>query len=277
MKQNQIAPESQVKTFAVGDMKVRVSGNGFPLVLLHGFTTTSEFWREQVEEFSASYQVIRPNLPGHGISPAPKNRNYTIDAFVEDLEQIFEHFLLRRAALVGLSMGGVIAQKFAFKNPQLLDALVLVDTTPHGVGEEVRTENVLAAIDDLGIAAASRHVAARSFSPCASPELIEWAEREVIQTPDFVARAAIRSLGTSDTRKLLSRITVPTLVIVGEEDVITPPSESEIISDGIPNSTLVVFKNAGHFSMLEKPVEFNRILSAFLSQHSGQSGDFRSR
>jgi pimeloyl-ACP methyl ester carboxylesterase len=269
MKQNQIVPGAKVETVAIGDMQVRVSGKGFPLILLHGFTTTSEFWREQVEEFSASYQVIRPNLPGHGISPAPKNRNYTIDAFVEDLERIFDHFSIRRAALVGLSMGGIIAQKFAFKNSHLLDALVLVDTKAQGVGEEVRAENVLAAIDDLGIAAASQHVAARSFSSAAPPELIEWAKREVIQTPDFVARAAIVSITTSDTRHLLSRITIPTLVIVGEKDIITPPSESQVLSQGIPNSKLVVIKNAGHFSMLEEPVEFNRTLRAFLKQHSG--------
>lgn len=71
---------------------------------MHGFTTTSEFWPEQVEEFSASYQVIRLNLPGHGISPSPKTRNYTIDAFFEDLEKIFHHFSLPRAVLVGFSM-----------------------------------------------------------------------------------------------------------------------------------------------------------------------------
>jgi pimeloyl-ACP methyl ester carboxylesterase len=75
---------TDVNTIPVGDMKVRASGTGFPLILVHGFTTTSEFWREQVEEFSASYQVIRLNLPGHGISPSPTTRSYTIDAFVED-------------------------------------------------------------------------------------------------------------------------------------------------------------------------------------------------
>jgi 3-oxoadipate enol-lactonase len=71
-------PGAKVETVAIGDIQVRVSGKGFPLILLHGFTTTSEFWREEVEEFSASYQVIRHNLPDHGISPAPKNRNYSI-------------------------------------------------------------------------------------------------------------------------------------------------------------------------------------------------------
>src|SRR4029450_11405183 len=134
---------TEIKTVPVGDMKVRVSGTGFPLIMLHGYTTTSEFWREQVEELSRSYQAIRPNLPGHGISAAPPSRQYTIDAFVADLEGLFQHFSLRRAALVGLSMGGVISQHFALRNPQLLQALVLVDTTSHGIGQNGGPEAVL--------------------------------------------------------------------------------------------------------------------------------------
>jgi pimeloyl-ACP methyl ester carboxylesterase len=261
---------TDVNTIPVGDMKVRVSGTGFPLILVHGFTTTSEFWREQVEEFSASYQVIRLNLPGHGISPSPTTRSYTIDAFVEDLEGIFQHFSLSRAALVGLSMGGVVAQKFAVKNPQLLQSLVLVDTTANGLGPDVRAENVLAAIDSLGIATASQNVVAHSFGPGAPRALVEWAKREVIQTPEFVARAAIMSLTKTDTRASLSRITTPTMVIVGSEDIILPPAESRTLSDGIPNSTLIVIENAGHFPMVEQPGEFNRTLRGFLGQHAKQ-------
>jgi pimeloyl-ACP methyl ester carboxylesterase len=255
---------TDVKTIPVGDMKVRVSGTGFPLILVHGFTTTSEFWREQVEEFSGSYQLIRPNLPGHGISPSPTARNYGIDAFVEDLEGIFQHLSLSRAALVGLSMGGVVAQKFAVKNPQLLQSLVLVDTTANGLGQDVRVENVLAAIDNLGIATASQNVVAHSFGPSAPRTLIEWAKREVIQTPEFVARAAIASLNETDTRASLSRITTPTMVIVGSEDIILPPAESRTLSDGISNSTLIVIEKAGHFPMLEQPREFNRTVRGFL-------------
>ena len=258
---------TEIKTVSVGDMEVRVSGTGVPLILVHGYTTTCEFWREQVEEFSASYHVIRPNLPGHGISPAPTTRDYTIDAFVEDLEEIFRHFSLPRAVLVGLSMGGVIAQQFALRNPQLLQALVLVDTTPHGP-EDVGVENVLTAIDDRGIAIASQDIVTHSFGSSASRDLVEWAKREVIQTPAFVARAAIASLNKYDARLSLSRITAPTLVIVGSEDIVTPPAESRALRDGIPNSTLVVIEQSGHFPMLERPVEFNRVLCDFLDQHA---------
>jgi pimeloyl-ACP methyl ester carboxylesterase len=258
---------TEITTVPVGDMKVRVSGTGFPLILLHGYTTTSEFWREQVEELSRSYQVIRPNLPGHGISPAPVKRHYTIDAFVADLEGLFQHFSLRRAALVGLSMGGVISQHFALRNPQLLQALVLVDTTSHGIGQNARPETVLAGMDAVGVEKALQKLSDDSFSPGAPRALLEWAEQEVIQTPEFVARAAITSLGETDTTASLGRIAAPTLVIVGEMDTVTPVAESKALSEGIPNSKLVVIEKAGHFSMLERPVEFNRALRGFLDQH----------
>jgi 3-oxoadipate enol-lactonase len=253
---------------SVGDMKVRVSGAGFPLVLVHGFTTTSEFWKEQVDAFSNSYQVIRPNLPGHGISPSRAARAYTVDAFVDDLAQLTRHFSLSRFALVGLSMGGVVSQLFALKYPELLQALVFVDTTAHGLGRDVQAEHVLAAIERIGIARASEDVVAHSFGPGAPQALVDWAKREVIQTPEFVARAAVVSLGQSDTRAQLHRITTPTLVIVGEEDIILPPAESRVLHDEIPNSILTVIEKSGHFPMLEQPHEFNRVLRTFLDQHA---------
>ena len=80
-----VSPTQEV---TIGDTFVRVSGQGFPLVFVHGFTTTSEFWKEQAEEFSKSYRVIRINLPGHGASPSPASRSYRIEDFVEDQRRI---------------------------------------------------------------------------------------------------------------------------------------------------------------------------------------------
>src|ERR1700761_5357848 len=188
----------EIQTVRSGDMLVRVSGAGAPLVLLHGYTTTAEFWREQVDAFSAGHRVIRPNLPGHGISPSPKERAYTVDAYVADLERMFEQFALHDAVLVGLSMGGIVAQQFALKNPAWLRALVLVDTTSHGFGPDVQASSVFDAIDRLGIAESSQRVAKRSFGSSASAALIEWAAREVVQTPEFVARQAVASINAFD-------------------------------------------------------------------------------
>jgi pimeloyl-ACP methyl ester carboxylesterase len=126
----------------------------------------------------------------------------------------------------------------------------------------------LAAIADLGNETAIQNVAAGSFGPGASPALVDWAKHEVSRTPDFVARAAIESINKSDTRSLLSRIAVPTLVIVGEHDTITPRTESYKLNEGIPDSNLVVIDNAGHFPMLEQPRQFNRVIRGFLKRHA---------
>jgi 3-oxoadipate enol-lactonase len=143
-------------------------------------------------------------------------------------------------------------------------ALVLVDTTSHGIGPDATADAFLANADKRGFKKAVEDLSDISFSSSASPALLEWARREVIQTPEFVARAAVRSLNDADTRGSLSQIKVPTLVIAGEEDRVTPPQESEILTKGISDSTLALIPGAGHFSMLENPVAFNCILRRFL-------------
>jgi 3-oxoadipate enol-lactonase len=253
----------------VGDMRVHVSGTGPALICVHGFTTTSEFWKEQIEPFSRDHLLIRPNLPGHGISPHPRERDYTIEAFVGDLEGLFRHFRIKTAVLVGLSMGGTISQQFALRNPKLLQGLVLVGATPHGFGPDVKAENVIRAIEDVGIVTASQNVIERSFGSAAPRALVEFAKKEVVQTPEFVARAAIKSLNESDSRPLLETLSVPTLVIVGDEDVITPPSESKALAAGIPEAELAIIAQAGHFPMLEQPAAFNQVLQRFINRCGG--------
>lgn len=258
---------SRKKLIAIGDVRAWVWGSDksrTPLVFCHGFTTTSEFWREQVDVFADQYLVVAVNLPGHGISPAPMERAYTIDAFVEDLYGVFAALDLRDAILVGLSMGGTVSQRFALKHGDLLKKLVLVGATPHGLGADVDASNVLDAIAAHGIQQASQNVIDRSFARSAAPELLQFARREVLQTPEHVARAAILSLNQADGRASLPYIDIPTLVVCGEEDVITPPKESRTLATCVPGASLVLVPDAGHFPMLEKPAVFNAALQAFL-------------
>lgn len=255
-----------IRTITIGDTIVQVSGEGKPLVFVHGFTTTAEFWREQVEAFSARHQMVRINLPGHGRSPRPEDRTYTIDAFVEDVLKVFRALAIDSAVLVGLSMGGTVAQSFTLAYPGRVNSLVLVGATAHGLGADVNVDNVLKAIDDLGVVAASQNVIERSFASVANPALVDFAKTEVAQTPAFVARQAIVSLNASDSRARLGDIRVPTLVIVGEEDIITAPSESQTLANKIPNSQLHTVRWAGHFPMLEQPEAFNRLLGDFLDR-----------
>lgn len=250
----------------IGDSIVEIVGQGPKIVFVHGFTTTADFWKEQVAPLSKYRQVVRINLPGHGVSPRPVDRPYTIDAFVTDVERVLDALEIETCILVGLSMGGTIAQRFTLKNPDRVSALVLVGATPHGLGPDVKVENVLAAIGSVGVAKASQNVIERSFAACASATLVEWAKNEVIQTPDHVARAAIRSLNDSDSRAELAEIRAPTLVVVGAEDAITPPAQSRALADGIPGSMLSVIPDAAHFPMIEQPEAFNAVLGEFLGR-----------
>ncbi|WP_027668206.1 alpha/beta fold hydrolase [Rhizobium leguminosarum] len=270
-----------IETMTIGDTVVHVSGAGLPLVFVHGFTTTAQFWREQIEAFSSRYRVIRIDLPGHGVSPRPEGRSYTIAAFANDILAVYRALEIDEAILVGLSMGGTVAQTFTLSHPERVLALVLVGATPHGLGADVNVDNVLKAIDDLGVVQASQNVIERSFGRTAGRDLVEFARQEVAQTPAFVAREAIASLNASDSRANLHDIGVPTLVVVGTEDIITPPGESVVLAEGIAESRLEVIADAGHFPMLEQPQVFNHVLESFLkdcdSRFSRSSGTGLSR
>lgn len=257
---------------SIGDMQVRVAGQGPTLVFCHGYTTTGEFWREQISEFSRDHRMVVLNLPGHGRSASPRTRRYTIDAFVDDLVLLFDKLRLDDAILVGLSMGGTIAQRFALAHGNRLRALVLVGATPHGLGPDVGVKNVLQAIDSLGVVAASQSVIDRSFGSAASAELLTFAREQVAQTPEFVAREAIVSLNEADTRAQLARLALPTLVVCGDEDAITPPAESHALAAGIPGAILQLVARAAHFPMLEQPQRFNAILRDFIARIDNRSG-----
>src|SRR5262249_13653336 len=103
-----------------------------------------------------------------------------------------------------------------------------------------------------------------SFGSSASAALIKWAAREVAQTPEFVAREAVASINAFDGTAQLAQINVPTLVMVGEEDTITPPDSARELHAHIPRSTLEVLEHAAHFPMLEQPQTFNRALQRFI-------------
>lgn len=248
----------------IGDTLVQQAGHGPALVFCHGFTTTAAFWREQMQPFAHTHRVVALNLPGHGRAPRPRQRPYTIDAFVADLEGVFDALALDGAVLVGLSMGGTIAQRFALKNPQRLSRLCLVGATPHGLGPDVQAQQVVRAIAELGVERASQAVIDRSFWPGAAPGLLDFARAEVAQTPDYVALEAIASLNAADSRHELALLALPTLVVCGSEDRITPPAQSRLLAEGIAGARLMLIDRAAHFPMLEQPVAFNAALREFL-------------
>lgn len=248
----------------INGTRVLDSGSGFPMVFVHGFTTTAEFWRHQAAEFSSSYRIVRIELRGHGRADRQPGESYTIDAYAADVTRVISELKLSRFLLIGLSMGGTIAQAVALDKPAGLSGLVLVGGTAHGLGPDVHAERVIAQIQRVGMEQSAQDVIDASFSASASPELVAWARSEVIQTPAFVATEAIRSLNDADHRDALDQLDVPTLVVVGEEDDITPVKESELLARLIPGAELAVIANAAHFPMLEQPAAFNDVFLQFV-------------
>lgn len=241
------------------ELKISVDGSGPPLIFVHGFTTTSNFWWHQIPDFAKRYRTVRFDLRGHGDSAKPRDIDYTIEGFCEDLRTVMDRLDVDAATIFGLSMGGAITMRFALDHPERVKALGLIGTTAFGLGPMVQARNVLARITEIGIEAASQEVIVHSFDRSTDDAIVEWAKKEVIKTPRYVAEPAILSLDAFDVRKDLHRLKVPTLIVVGENDVITPVPSSRFLHDSIAGSELHIVPNAGHFPMLERPHTFNQI------------------
>ena len=245
------------------------AGRGAAVVLLHGFPFDRSMWRGQVEELSNSFRVIAPDLRGHGETTVTREPS-TMEEMAEDLSVLLDELNVPRAVVCGLSMGGYVALAFYRAHPSRVRALVLADTRPQSDTEDARRTREETA----------RRALAEGMAPIADamlPKLLSTRTRE--QAPETVARVREMMLGANpegaaaalrgmalrrDQTDLLTLIDVPTLVIVGSEDKITPPSDAEAMSEGIEGSRLVVVEGAGHVSNVERPREFNRALVGFL-------------
>lgn len=246
------------------DLSVSLYGSGPAVVFIHGYTTTSGFWSYQVEALSDLFKVLVFDLPGHGDSPVAEGMAHSIENFSGVVKDVLDIHNIDKAIVVGLSMGGCIAQQFYFDNPERVVALGLVGTTARSFGPAVGADKVISRIQEIGVANASREVIEKSFSHKTSESIVQWAKEEVSKTPRKVAEEAVRSLYSFDSSSLLGKINVPTFIAVGEEDEISPPSESEYLHEKIQGSEISIIKDAAHFPQLERPEEFNQCLKNFL-------------
>jgi 3-oxoadipate enol-lactonase len=246
-------------------------GRGTPLVLLHGFPFDRSMWREQAGELSATCRVVAPDLRGQGGTELGCGGTATMAEMAEDVAALLDSLGVRRAAVCGLSMGGYVAFEFLRRFPERITALVLADTRPQAdtdEGRRTREETARRALQEGMVPLADSML----------PKLLSASTREL--RPDIVSRvrgmiqgtrpegaaAALRGMAARrDQTDLLPKVDVPTLVVVGGEDSITPPSDAEATAAKIPGSRLVVIEGAGHLSNVERPEEFNRALGDFLS------------
>lgn len=244
-------------------------GDGATLLLLHGFPFDRSMWRGQAAALGQEFRVIAPDLRGAGETPVGVG-DVTLETLAEDVAALLDELNLGRVVLGGLSMGGYVAFEFFRKFPERVRALVLADTRPQADTEEgrrVREENARRALQE-GMAPIVESMLPKLLSAGTRErggELLERVRSMMLGVKPEGAAALLRAMALRrDQTDLLPSINVPTLVVVGSEDAVTPLADAETLRAKIEGSRLLVIEGAGHLSNVEQPEEFNRALVEFL-------------
>jgi pimeloyl-ACP methyl ester carboxylesterase len=269
----------EVDTGAVVLEIAEAGKGGEPLLLLHGFTGAKEDFDDWLDAFAASgFHVVAPDQRGHGRSGKPVEETaYSLATFAEDGRGLVDALGWERFALLGHSMGGMVAQHLALAVPERLTALVLMDTTyttVTGIDPDLAAVAVEVVRTD-GLPRLFEMLDARE-SPLTSPAdarvraeregYIEFGERKFLAcSPAMYAAMAVELLAQVDRLERLSTLHVPTLVVVGEQD--TPfLAPSQAMAEAMPDARLAVVPDAGHSPQFEAPERWWDEVNGFLEQ-----------
>jgi 3-oxoadipate enol-lactonase len=245
--------------------------NGLPVVLIHGFPFRSAMWQPQIDALSGRYRVVAADVRGHGRSDAGDGQ-YTLEFFVDDLLALLDHLEIPSAVLVGLSMGGYIALRAAERNPDRVRALVLCDTRSEADSNEAKVKRSahIRRVKKDGTGPFAEDFVKSVFSPEAfqnNPSAVEFIKEIIRNNPPAGICGTLLALASrTDATPSLPDIKVPTAVVVGEKDILTPPSLARAMQEKIPEAELHIIPGAAHMSNLENPEEFNKVLLDFLSK-----------
>ncbi|TMF07254.1 MAG: alpha/beta fold hydrolase [Chloroflexi bacterium] len=262
---------------SVNDVEIncRESGEGFPVVLVHGYTGNSRNWALTAPALAERFRVISVDLRGHGSSAKPTSEDaYALETMASDVYELLKNLDVSECALVGHSMGGMVSQLLILEHPEMVRALVLVDTAaevPKGLLYDERRkqrQRLVEIAKKEGMEAVFEEQLKVTPIPEAfktSPEYIDvWRQQFLMTSREAYIACAT---GMSSRRSLLgdlASITVPTLIICGEHDEpFLEPSRD--MHKAVPGSELIIIAGAGHGPQMETPAEFNEVLMAFLS------------
>jgi pimeloyl-ACP methyl ester carboxylesterase len=250
----------KLKTNGV-ELYYELHGDGEPIVFSHGWMCDHTQWSSQVDFFSRNHRVVTYDHRGHGKSDKPETC-YSVQTLADDLRSLMDCLDLAGAALVGHSMGGMASLVLATEHYERISKMVLVDTT---------AKNDFSIYARLGIESFIRsdESLANWMVDLAHRDPSEQVRRETLarasNTPKSIAKECLTEFMTHyDVRDKLSNIKVPTLIVVGEKDEMTPVRMARFLNKGIRGSRLEIIPGSKHMPMIDDAAEFNKVLAGFV-------------
>lgn len=231
----------------------RGEGNPGPIIMVHGAGGSSATWYLQIKNLSKHLYVIAIDLNGHGKTP-DRNEDDVTRSYLSDIESVILQF--EKPVLCGHSMGGALTQLFAMEKPEVLAGIILV-----GTGARLRVNPMIFNLLENDFEGYVEAVAEFLFHDDADDSLKEATKAEVRKCPASITRRDFELCDNFDMMEKVASIYLPTLVIVGDGDVLTPEKYSRYLADKISTSQFEVISMAGHSVMLEQPKAFNDIVA----------------
>lgn len=247
-------------------------GEGPAVLLLHGYPFDKSMWSEQIDAIAAAgFRAIAPDLRGLGETKS-SSEVATMDDMARDAAALLDRLRVEQAVVCGLSMGGYVALEFMHLFPQRVSGLVLAgtrapaDSEQEKSGREQQVYTMLrAGMVPISIATLPKLLAQRTLNE--KPDVVKRVRTMITRSDPKGAAAAQRGMAARrDYSEDLSKIDVPTLIIVGREDSIRPVADAEFMHRGIQNSRLEIIEDAAHMTNMEQPEVFNKALSGFLAK-----------
>jgi pimeloyl-ACP methyl ester carboxylesterase len=234
------------------------------LVLIHGWTMNLDNWRDQVPDFAKRNRVIAIDLPGHGLSDKPQT-TYSMDLFARAVDAVMRDAKVKRAVLVGHSMGTPVARQFYRKYPEKTLAIVVVDGVLRPLGDKAMMEPIMAAFRGPNYKDSVTQMLASMFGPGLSAEAKERIKTSTLNTPQHVLVSAMEGMADPSIWGE-DKINVPVLAVMAKNPLF-PPNIEESARGIAPNLEFYMWDSVGHFVMMEKPKEFNAAVLAFLDKN----------
>lgn len=242
------------------------------LVLLHAFPLSARLWEPQYALADAGWRVVMPQLRGFDCTTPDGADVHSMDDYANDVADLMQTLELERAVIGGLSLGGYVAFALYRQHPALFQALVLADTRAEADSADARANRtrLIDVVRARGAAAVADEMVPKllgATSQSLRPELMDRVRSLIVSNqPAAIEGALTAMLARPDSTPLLPTIAVPALVVVGDEDVLTPPGLSTAMAALLPRAELVTLAQAGHLSSLERPELFNAAVLRFLER-----------